>query len=413
VVERLRRVAVLAIAAVFAAACSTSTTPGPAFTSPALPTATPAGQGPAASPSPTATLFGWAALHPPSLDSGYPDDVVADLPVMVAAGNFANGPALWNSADGVTWAKQALPGSAAAVQAVEINGDPPLAVGCVDCPYAVRQGPASSSPDRPRPALWSRLDSSLHLLPEQEAWLDAVTLWSGGTELGGYVGWSVEIAGKGLECGAAAVWASIDSQHWRFSTPVRLPGSERCTELTSLFAWRDGLFAVVGNVISTSADGRHWTELSTFPPSAGVREVAPGGPGLVAIGSVPSQGESLRSDIWTSVDGRQWSAVPDSPDLDAGTLSSVTSLPALNGLLVAAGATSDYEPFVLVSSDGLVWQRAPEPFARGVPSGGLVSITHRGTDIIVLSEHGLLAVGCLGAEPVKPPPGGSLWCPAP
>ncbi len=61
-----------------------------------------------------------------------------------------------------------------------------------------------------------------------------------------------------------------------------------------------------------STDGTAWTRLDTaalLGDGAIVSELVEGGPGLVAVGSVPS-GAAREAVAWTSADGQEWTVSP-------------------------------------------------------------------------------------------------------
>lgn len=138
----------------------------------------------------------------------------------------------------------------------------------------------------------------------------------------------------------------------------------------------------------TSTDGRAWTPIEDPDLRCGrLLALVAGGPGLVAVGDRQvelmsgSRSTGRTADvgqIWTSVDGLDWS--PASAPSDLEWLWSVAGGPA--GLVAVAGYR---EP--VVSRDGLTWQRAP----LGDPAGaGLFGLM---VNRVLADEHGYLAVG--------------------
>jgi hypothetical protein len=71
-----------------------------------------------------------------------------------------------------------------------------------------------------------------------------------------------------------------------------------------------------GPAVWTSRDGRAWEAAPELPDAAHgqIRAVAPGGPGLIAVGSVREVPDDIHAAIWTSPNARSWTRVPDSAD---------------------------------------------------------------------------------------------------
>lgn len=110
--------------------------------------------------------------------------------------------------------------------------------------------------------------------------------------------------------------------------------------------------------------GVDWETVATFD-GAGVGDITAGGPGWVAVGAAGPVGceicpglEEYSARIWTSTDGRTWTAA-SVPDPDDSTLDVVTAGP---GGLVAIGQRGEsFGIQVLVSSNGLSWTRVEVP----------------------------------------------------
>lgn len=133
-----------------------------------------------------------------------------------------------------------------------------------------------------------------------------------------------------------------------------------------------GGFVAVGHVTGSdgswtdarfwsSGDCLHWAEVPTEGAfaNAEVRALIAGGPGFVAVGSMGAYATSdLRAAVWTSVDGRRWSAVPDDPLFADSQMFDVA---ARDGRLVAVGRverTTGEAPAIWTSMDGVHWEGA-------------------------------------------------------
>lgn len=122
---------------------------------------------------------------------------------------------------------------------------------------------------------------------------------------------------------------------------------------------------IVGGTVWLSSDGLSWERLlpdeEVFPPGSWLEAVTAGGPGLVAVGTVPAEeGEEFDRDaaIWVSEDGTAWHRVPHDPELfgNSGRVWDVVVGP--EGL-VAVGTRfrEGFETTVWFSPGGLEWEQ--------------------------------------------------------
>jgi hypothetical protein len=129
---------------------------------------------------------------------------------------------------------------------------------------------------------------------------------------------------------------------------------------TFLVAGPDGLVAVGANggpaAAWTSPDGATWTRTAAGDlDGADINDITSGGPGFVAAGSDGPEGGTGKDTIWTSEDGVTWNRLPDDP-VFADTLSISAVAPGGPGL-VAVGSWMG----AWYSSDGSTWNRASVP----------------------------------------------------
>jgi len=226
--------------------------------------------------------------------------------------------------------------------------------------------------------------------------------------------------------GDAAVWTSPDGLTWsRIPHDEAVFGGDSRQMMLSVTVGGPGLVAVGsdGNddsdfdrridesaadaAVWTSPDGLTWSRVphdeAVFggPGAQRMVDVAVGGPGLVAVGSVTEtlDGFYELSDaaVWTSLDGFTWSRVPDDEavfstsgalgDKDEAMLSVTAGGPGV----VAVGFDSvddcGWDSAVWTSPDGLTWSRVPDerncvPFG---PYDRMLSVT--------VGPSGLVAVG--------------------
>jgi len=160
---------------------------------------------------------------------------------------------------------------------------------------------------------------SLAITPDGRVW---VTEGHDSGEAGGiYV---IEPDAVGEPVDAASVASTVDATEEPPEVVMGGPAPvwERVLDLedrgfTTLLATDSGLWAIEGDRYQPSAlwhstDGGAWTQLDTaalLGEGAVVSEIAEGGPGLLAVGSVPS-GAAGEAVAWTSADGQEWTVSP-------------------------------------------------------------------------------------------------------
>jgi hypothetical protein len=179
------------------------------------------------------------------------------------------------------------------------------------------------------------------------------------------------LIGVGRHNDQGAVWTSVDSASWTLAPDLPAEGhGDLATTMTSIVQAPGGLVAVgssAGIDFSTaliwySVDGQQWISVyglgapdpAVVAPFGSAAAVAAGGPGFVALGLSSDDGFTGRPQVWTSADGRDWTAV-DSQRLTG----SVNDVIGGAGMLVAVGG-SDTAAAAFVSSDGATWTAAPE-----------------------------------------------------
>jgi hypothetical protein len=218
-----------------------------------------------------------------------------------------------------------------------------------------------------------------------------------------------------------------------------------------MIEWFDSLIAVgcvtaveegsrqcQGPAVWTSRDGRAGEAAPELPDAAHgqIRAVAPGGPGLIAVGSVRETPDDIHAAIWTSPNARTWTRVPDSADFShssaewafvwrdrifAGGFGAFTEAVGVKiwasddgqewtpqaadfGIGLAQGAIPFGDRLVLwgpsenicapckqtvwISQDGTTWSSAPD------------QRVFEGANFVTFIEHagGLLAAGSIGSE---------------
>jgi hypothetical protein len=257
---------------------------------------------------------------------------------------------------------------------------------------------------------WTRVEQT----SETTAFLDVTAGGPGlvAVALGNH-GWTTQ-TGDG-----APIWTSADGSTW-----TRAP-SDAVFEgawIRAVIAGGPGLVAVGSDLDGPrawiSSDGVSWQEASVPAMPANVafdgkhadawmQDVATDGERLVAVGTIGvSCGQTCGRygpAVWTSTDGRTWSALPAGPVFPPNPtdveVRSVTAGPT--GFVIVGGIFSD-EPWIWASPDGLAWHRvAPEQDAFVSRSSGRGD----GSDSLYF-EIQAVAAGGGGYVAV----GGDAWC---
>ncbi|MFI5040437.1 MAG: hypothetical protein ACHQNA_01090 [Acidimicrobiales bacterium] len=205
-------------------------------------------------------------------------------------------------------------------------------------------------------------------------------------------------------------------------------------DLQEIRAWANyqGHFVIVGqrnvkvgpdttcclSAIWTSDDAQHWT-LATVDGAANklveIRDVAIGGPGLVAVGD-ESTATTVTAAVWTSTDGRRWDRVtsdglsPGRMWRVGGTMHGLVALgddcSCIYSDVVAAGADRGRD-IMWTSVDGISWQRTTSPAGLTLLDGGILTNTN--------DEHTALVTRWEGPNPATRPiavwrtTGGTDW----
>jgi hypothetical protein len=123
----------------------------------------------------------------------------------------------------------------------------------------------------------------------------------------------------------------------------------------------------------TSRDGRAWEGPPELPDAAHgqMRAVAPGGPGLIAVGSVREAPDDIHAAIWTSPNARTWTRVPDSADFAQASAEWVF---VWRDRIMAGGFGAFTEAAgvkIWASDDGQAWTPRPADFGSVLGRGAI------------------------------------------
>jgi hypothetical protein len=212
-----------------------------------------------------------------------------------------------------------------------------------------------------------------------------------------------------VECGPS-VWLSSNGVEWTRTFTDPNDGFIRAAAVGE-----HGIVAVgetstesgeVTATVWTSPDGTSWTR-GELPGGQQAYDVASGGPGYVAVGSVDRvEGNGIYADavVWTSTDGSVWSRIED--DADLFTNAWVTTVMTTPDGLAAFGLTPvsfevdedgvrwyEHTLGVWTSPDGVEWTQQDVgdlgDLDGGVWWAAVLDAVSAGDSILVAAENGL------------------------
>jgi class 3 adenylate cyclase len=192
-------------------------------------------------------------------------------------------------------------------------------------------------------------------------------------------------------------WAVVDPS----TSGLGGPGNQRINRLLS---FEQGFVAVGQDDASGSPDAAVWTsgngstwtrqapDALTEPGGQGMLGVAAGGPGFVGVG-FRGNGGTLDAAVWTSKDGREWTAVEGDPGLEGPRNEVMNRVAQTEVGLVAVGYQGlggDRDAAAWVSDDGFAWHQAEVPEQqRDQGTQEMRGIAARGNNLVAVGEDGL------------------------
>ncbi len=179
------------------------------------------------------------------------------------------------------------------------------------------------------------------------------------------------LIGVGHHALQGAVWTSPDGASWTLAPDLPAESlGDLATTLTSIVEGPGGLVALGSSTqidfitprIWYSVAGEQWISVyglgapdpAVVAPFGSAVALAAGGPGFVALGLSSDDGFTARPQVWTSADGRDWTAVDS-----VGLTGSLNDVIGGAGMLVAVGGSGS-AAISFVSTDGATWTAAPE-----------------------------------------------------
>src|SRR4029077_16945938 len=229
---------------------------------------------------------------------------------------------------------------------------------------------------------------------------------------------SLAVAGNeqvavGSADGYAAVWRRVSDGPWTLvSSLTQVSAGTDLAKLTAVTHGPHGWLAVgLGPLVLTSADGTTWRPSGGITHDlAGVSAVqAASGPhGYVIPGTVAEPGGAYSRDVWWSPDLVSWTKARDVND--TGGSSRVLAVPAGPAGFVSAGS-HDKLPAVWTSSDGRTWTAASIPLPTGATAGVIQQVAVNGSHAVALGQQ----TTARGVQPLaeRSDDGGKTWQPVP
>ena len=257
-------------------------------------------------------------------------------------------------------------------------------------------------PETLAPTIWSQIPHDADVFGDAE--MNSVVAGGPGlVAVGSAPSWPMDQDVDGV----AAVWTSTDGIVWsRVPHDEAVFGGEGDQWMTSVTVGGPGLVAFGMDegrgsrvAVWTSVDGLSWSRVSLDETltagNGGPGNVIAGGPGLVAVGELPSAAV-----VWTSPDGIAWSRVPHDEavlGLRLGDGNAMTGVTAGGPGFVAVGSdglnsdnpTGRARAVVWTSIDGLTWSRLPhdEAVFGGEGDQGMFDVTAGGPGLVAVGEN--------------------------
>jgi hypothetical protein len=229
---------------------------------------------------------------------------------------------------------------------------------------------------------------------------------------------SVAVAGNeqvavGSADGYPAVWRRVSDGPWSLVSSLdQVSAAPDLAGLSAVTHGPHGWLAVgPGPLVLTSADGTKWQPARTITHNlAGVSAVqAASGPhGYVITGTVAGPGGAFSRDVWWSPDLVTWTKARDVNE--TGGSNRVLAVAAGPSGFVSAGSRENL-PVVWTSSDGRTWTAVSTPLPAGATGGVIQQVAVNGSHAVALGQQSTAQ----GVQPLaeRSADGGRTWQPVP
>lgn len=358
----------------------------------------PATPSPPAPSTPALSVSPWHQVEPnPLANLGEPYALAWSSTRFVVAG-VVTGPGFsyahpnvqfWTSPDGQTWSLSPV-ASTGYPQAYAFDGSAGVAVGSDGSQAAIWTSPDSQT--------WTRLPNPPALtLSGQEVGLQLADVVHGPA---GYVavGQLAVRPNPSETLGEALVLWSPDGRDWQ-RVPMGPFGDTSLTDLKDVIAVagryvisgaQHGSPGVPGPTLWTSTDGRSWTaEPAISDGPSGFTELVAGPHGALLAGYKPGALRSSQSCVlWASSDGLAWTPIGDCPEGlgSPGLVATPFGFAATEAVVGAPPAQFTCDGGVQVSVTGARWTCVPPPPSGSLPPAAIVAASQ---DQIVVVEGGI------------------------